>query len=133
MLRSQPVLGVSLCKAGDVSRGNSGQKNEKNGRTSRTTRRSASSVKSCAYWRFTRRYSPAVTITSWRALAALGVKLLAAAALALPMGAFAANKTFTGPGNFSDNTKWNGNSLPAAGDNLTIKGACTFDNSASNL
>ena len=45
---------------------------------------------------------------------------------------FSANKTFTGPGNFSDATKWGG-SLPVAGDNLFINGACTFDNAASNL
>jgi hypothetical protein len=45
----------------------------------------------------------------------------------------AANKTFTGPGNFSDATKWNGGTLPAANDNLTIRGNCIFDNSAFNL
>lgn len=53
--------------------------------------------------------------------------------LAGPNAALAANKTFTGPGNFSTNTLWNGNQLPAAGDNLTIRGNCTFDNAASNL
>jgi hypothetical protein len=42
---------------------------------------------------------------------------------------FAANKTFTGPGNFSDASKWGG-SLPAAGDNLRINGVCTIDNNA---
>src|SRR5690349_17888936 len=39
----------------------------------------------------------------------------------------AANKTFSGPGNFSDATKWNGNTLPGAGDQLKINGACTYD------
>src|ERR1051326_85073 len=45
----------------------------------------------------------------------------------------AANKTFTGPGNFSDPTKWNSGTLPVAGDNLQLNGSCTFDNAASNL
>lgn len=45
----------------------------------------------------------------------------------------AGQKTFTGPGNFSDASKWNGNSLPSAGDDIRIKGTCTFDNAASNL
>ncbi len=45
----------------------------------------------------------------------------------------AANKTFTGPGNFSDPTKWNSGTLPAAGDNLQINGTCTFDNAAASL
>ncbi len=45
---------------------------------------------------------------------------------------FSADKTFTGPGNFSDATKWGG-SLPVAGDNLFINGTCTFDNAANNL
>ena len=45
---------------------------------------------------------------------------------------FGANKTFTGPGNFSDATKWAG-TLPVAGDNLFINGTCTFDNAANNL
>ncbi|MGH8244842.1 MAG: hypothetical protein ACREUU_00250, partial [Gammaproteobacteria bacterium] len=54
-------------------------------------------------------------------------------ALSVSESALAANKTFTGPGNFSTATLWNGNSLPAVGDNLTIRGACTFDNGASNL
>src|SRR3712207_1650897 len=53
--------------------------------------------------------------------------------LLFPASLFAANKTFTGPGSFSDATKWNGGSLPTAGDNLRIRGTCTFDNSASNL
>ncbi len=42
-------------------------------------------------------------------------------------------KLFNGPGSFSDNTKWNGNSLPVAGDDLSIKGTCTFDAAANNL
>ena len=45
----------------------------------------------------------------------------------------AANKTFTGPGNFSDATRWSGGTLPVAGDNLRINGTCTFDNAASSL
>jgi hypothetical protein len=46
---------------------------------------------------------------------------------------YGAQKTFTGTGNFSDATKWNGSSLPSAGDDLRIRGTCTFDNSALNL
>lgn len=46
---------------------------------------------------------------------------------------YSANKTFTGPGNFSDPTKWNLGVLPVAGDNLAINGICTFDNAALNL
>ena len=45
---------------------------------------------------------------------------------------FSATRTFTGPGNFSDATKWAG-TLPTAGDNLIINGICTFDNAANNL
>jgi hypothetical protein len=45
---------------------------------------------------------------------------------------FSVNKTFNGPGNFSDATKWGG-TLPGAGDNLLINGICTFDNAANNL
>ncbi|MBA4312717.1 MAG: hypothetical protein C0417_08815 [Chlorobiaceae bacterium] len=44
-----------------------------------------------------------------------------------------ANRTFTGPGNFSDATKWSGSSIPNAGDNLWIRGTCTFDNAANSL
>ncbi|HTK81146.1 MAG TPA: T9SS type A sorting domain-containing protein [Bacteroidota bacterium] len=44
----------------------------------------------------------------------------------------AGNKTFTGPGNFSDASKWNGNALPVAGDNLKINNGCTYD-AATNL
>src|SRR6185295_11112785 len=43
---------------------------------------------------------------------------------------FGAVKTFTGPGNFSDATKWNGFTLPVAADILRINGACTVNNSA---
>lgn len=46
---------------------------------------------------------------------------------------FSANKTFTGPGIFSDASKWSGGTLPLAGDNLIINGTCTFDASANNL
>ena len=53
--------------------------------------------------------------------------------LCLGVNAFAANKTFTGPGNFSDGTKWTSGTLPGAGDALRINGTCTFDNAASNL
>ena len=45
---------------------------------------------------------------------------------------YSANKTFTGPGLFSNAAKWGG-SLPVAGDNLFINGVCTFDNAANNL
>ena len=51
----------------------------------------------------------------------------------LSMNAKGAIRTFTGPGNFSDATKWAGSILPSAGDDLRIKGACTYDNSANNL
>ncbi len=44
-----------------------------------------------------------------------------------PFQAFSANKTFTGPGNFSDATKWSGSSLPVSGDDLQIDGSCIFD------
>lgn len=46
--------------------------------------------------------------------------------------AFAANKSFTGPGNFSDPTKWGG-ALPGANDTLRINGICTNDHAAANL
>lgn len=46
---------------------------------------------------------------------------------------FAANKTFTGTGSFSDATKWSGGALPLTGDNLIINGICTFDALANNL
>ena len=49
----------------------------------------------------------------------------------LPGFSRAASKTFTGPGNFSDATKWNGGTLPVAADDLTISGICTVDNSAT--
>src|SRR4051812_4252615 len=50
------------------------------------------------------------------------------------LSADAAARTFTGPGNFSDPTKWDGGvTVPSAGDALTINGACTFDNAASNV
>lgn len=46
-----------------------------------------------------------------------------------------AAKTFTGPGNFSDVSRWTGGGggLPAAGDNITIKGSCVFDVSTNVL
>lgn len=40
---------------------------------------------------------------------------------------FAADKVFTGPGSFSDTTKWNGGTLPTAGQSLQIIGSCSFD------
>ena len=43
-------------------------------------------------------------------------------------GVFAATKTFTGTGNFSDATRWNGGTMPVAGDDLTVSGICTIDN-----
>jgi hypothetical protein len=39
-----------------------------------------------------------------------------------------APNTFTGPGSFSDTTKWSNASLPAAGDPFVILGSCIFDN-----
>lgn len=39
--------------------------------------------------------------------------------------------TFSGSGNFSNATYWD--HVPAVGDNIIIKGTCTFDASASNL
>ncbi len=44
----------------------------------------------------------------------------------------AATRVFTGPGNFSDPSKWGG-TLPKARDTLQINGVCIFDNAASNL
>jgi hypothetical protein len=52
---------------------------------------------------------------------------------ALASVGYAANKVFTGPGNFSDATKWNNGTLPAANDQLRIDGLCIFDNAAANL
>ncbi len=48
----------------------------------------------------------------------------------LSLNGNAANKTFTGTGNFSNATRWGG-SVPVAGDNLRINGNCTVDNNAS--
>ena len=45
--------------------------------------------------------------------------------------AAAGNRIFTGPGNFSDASKWDGPTVPSAGDNLAINGTCTFDSSAN--
>jgi fibronectin-binding autotransporter adhesin len=42
-------------------------------------------------------------------------------------------KIFTGPGNFSDSTKWSDNQIPLATDRLLINGFCSFDNAAANL
>jgi hypothetical protein len=64
---------------------------------------------------------------------ALVVAILVTLALtmtAVPVSA--ATKTFTGPGNFSDASKWGG-SVPVAGDTLRINGTCTFDDAAANL
>jgi hypothetical protein len=47
---------------------------------------------------------------------------------------FGASKVFTGPGDFLDNTKWDGSALPAAGDSLSIgTGNCTMSASASSV
>jgi hypothetical protein len=54
------------------------------------------------------------------------------ATLLIASGAVAANKTFTGTGNFSTAARWGG-TLPVAGDVLRINGACTFDDAAANL
>ena len=43
----------------------------------------------------------------------------------------ATTKTFTGTGNFSTAARWTGGTLPVAGDNLIIDGACTVDNSGT--
>lgn len=45
--------------------------------------------------------------------------------------AFAANKTFSGAGSFSNALLWDLNTLPVAGDNITINGNCTVDNNAA--
>jgi hypothetical protein len=64
----------------------------------------------------------------------LHMSVVAIIFLLLGMGFIkAGNKTFTGPGNFSNATKWNGNSLPVAGDDLKINSTCSFDDNASNL
>ncbi|HKR65406.1 MAG TPA: hypothetical protein VJZ00_16860, partial [Thermoanaerobaculia bacterium] len=39
-------------------------------------------------------------------------------------------KVFTGPGSFSDTSKWSGNALPNEGASFTILNACTFDSAA---
>src|SRR2546423_9538336 len=44
---------------------------------------------------------------------------------------FGITKTFTGPGDFSDATKWNSGILPSAGDDLNISGICTIDNNGA--
>ncbi len=43
---------------------------------------------------------------------------------------FGAAKTFTGPGNFSDASKWNSGALPVAGADLRITGICYIDSSS---
>jgi len=43
----------------------------------------------------------------------------------------ASTKIFTGTGNFSDPLRWTGGTLPTAGENLVIDGACTVDNSVT--
>ncbi|HEY0041103.1 MAG TPA: hypothetical protein VGB71_10595, partial [Flavisolibacter sp.] len=43
----------------------------------------------------------------------------------------ASTKIFTGTGNFSDPVRWTGGTLPTAGENLVIDGACTVDNSVT--
>lgn len=40
---------------------------------------------------------------------------------------FSPDKVFTGPGDFSDASKWNGGTLPTTGQSLQIIGSCTFD------
>src|SRR5262249_26217774 len=35
--------------------------------------------------------------------------------------------TFTGPGNFSDTTKWSASAVPLAGQDFVIVNSCTFD------
>lgn len=62
-----------------------------------------------------------------------GALLILVAAGGFAASAQAANKTFTGPGNFSTAALWSGGTVPAAGDNLRINGTCTFDDAANNL
>jgi hypothetical protein len=76
--------------------------------------------------------NPAIRCSNYRA-AALACWLLLGFMLLGIGSALAANKTFTGTGNFSTGGNWNGGTVPAAGDNLTIRGNCTFDNAAANL
>jgi hypothetical protein len=40
---------------------------------------------------------------------------------------------FTGPGSFTDSTKWTGGTMPAAGDSFLILDACTYGNTAPAL
>lgn len=61
-----------------------------------------------------------------------GALLILVAAGGFAASAQAANKTFTGPGNFSTAALWSGGTVPAAGDNLRINGTCTFDNAVAN-
>ncbi|MDE3090186.1 MAG: hypothetical protein KGJ80_12455, partial [Chloroflexota bacterium] len=67
----------------------------------------------------------------WRALAFLITFLALVPLSSKPV--FAATRTFTGPGNFSDATKWNGGTPPGTGDTLQINGAVPFDNAASSV
>ena len=41
------------------------------------------------------------------------------------------NRIFTGPGNFSDATKWSGGFVPLNNESIAIVGACTFDAGAN--
>ncbi len=43
-----------------------------------------------------------------------------------------ADRVFTGTGNFSNATLWDGGTLPLAGENLIILNGCTFDNAADD-
>ena len=40
---------------------------------------------------------------------------------------------FTGPGDFGDSTKWSLETLPAAGENMIINGACTIDTASDTV
>lgn len=53
--------------------------------------------------------------------------LMLATLIAFAPGAFAASKTFTGPGNFSNAALWTGGTLPVAADKLRINGSAVYD------
>lgn len=46
---------------------------------------------------------------------------------------YSVNKTFTGPGDFSNAALWNGGTLPVAGDRLIIMGTCFIDAAMTEL
>src|SRR5690349_1350700 len=96
MLRRPRVLGVSVCKGEGVSRAGASKRMKNAGRSSRAERRSAPVVKTRTYRLHAARYSPAVDTAAWRGPGVFLLRLLWAIALALPIAAVAANKTFSG-------------------------------------